>query len=343
MTTFKNAQSQNTRPKVGIIGALGYTGLELIALLEHDARIHLHALASRSNAGKRLGDIEPRFAHSDYTLCDTADAALFECALVFFATPHAVAMHEVAPFLACGIKVIDLSADFRLPNPALYETWYGVAHPNEAALAQAVYGLTEYQPEAIARAQLVANPGCYPTLAMLSLLPLLKAGAIAPNGIVADMKSGVSGAGKTLRADLSFNAQYANFKAYAVAAHRHLPEMEYYLTQFAGHAVSLTFVPHLLPIVRGMQGTFYVKAHKSLTDCKAILQKAYDDARDICVVHESPHIGMVAGTNRTAIAIHEQGAHLVITAVFDNLQKGASGQAVQNMALMLGLPTNPYA
>jgi N-acetyl-gamma-glutamyl-phosphate reductase len=262
------------------------------------------------------------------------------CDLVFFATPNGTAMHMVPELLAAGTRVIDLAADFRIKDVAVWEQWYGMKHACPELLDQAVYGLPEMNRTAVQEARLVANPGCYPTAATLGFLPLLEQGVVASQGLIADCKSGVSGAGRGASVPMLMGEAGESFKAYAVAGHRHLPEIQQNLSLAAGGAVELTFVPHLLPMIRGIHATLYARVEREL-DLQQLFEQYYAGERfvDVLPAGSCPETRSVRGVNDCRIAIHrpQGGDTVVVLSVIDNLVKGAAGQAVQNMNLMLGL------
>ena len=330
--------------KVGIVGGSGYTGVELLRILSRHQQVELTTVCSRANAGLRVDQHFPSLrGATDLLFTDPADADLHGLDLVFFATPNATAMHAVPDLLEKGVKVVDLSADFRLQDAAVWQQWYGQAHACPELLPQAVYGLTEINRDRICNADLVANPGCYPTCIQLGFLPLLEEGIVERGSLIADAKSGVSGAGRgasvaTLHAEVS-----DNFKAYGVAGHRHLPEIEQGLLLMGEGPVSLTFTPHLLPIVRGIHATLYATlSDVSLPEqaLQSLFENRFRDELfvDVMPSGSHPETRSVRGANTCRIAIHRPGNRntVVILAIEDNLVKGAAGQAVQNMNLMLG-------
>lgn len=325
--------------KVGLVGATGYSGVELARLLLAHPRVELAVATSRSAAGRPLAEAVPSLrGHTDLVYSAPDPRALAGCALVFFATPSGTAMGEAGPLLDAGIKVVDLSADFRLRDAGRWQQWYGQAHARPDLLARAVYGLPELQREAIRKAQLVANPGCYPTAVTLALLPLLRAGLIDPQDIVADAKSGVSGAGRKVETDLLFGEVAESFRAYRASGHRHLPEMCQTLDDVAGAPVNLVFVPHLVPMVRGIHATVYARMSKE-SDAQAAFEECYarEPFVDVLPPGSHPDTRSVRGTNVCRIALHRPApGRVVVLSVIDNLVKGAAGQAVQNMNLMLG-------
>ncbi len=326
--------------KVGIIGATGYTGAELVRLLLPHDNVSIIAMCSRANIGKDVTNEFSNLIGSGINLNFIApdDKYLFNCDVIFFATPHGVAMNNVNKFLAKGIKVIDLGADFRIKNDKLWSTWYKIKHTNLSSLQQAVYGLPEIYQEVIRDANLIANPGCYPTAVILSLLPLLKAKIINNKTIIADCKSGVSGAGRGKNiANLLCEAS-ENLKPYGVNHHRHQPEIEQELTKLANEKIEIIFVPHLIPMIRGMLVTVYVDLIDNI-DISVLFNNFYKDNNFIHILPDNiyPQTKAVRTTNNCQIAIKKIGTKLIITTVIDNLVKGAVGQAVQNMNIMFNL------
>jgi len=327
--------------KIGIVGATGYTGVELLRILSTHPDIEISYVTSRSNAGMRVDAMFPNLrGFVDLEFSDPDTDALAECDLVFFATPNGVAMKHVPALLKAGTKVIDLAADFRIKDVELWSKWYGMTHACPELLADAVYGLPEINRSTIKSASLVANPGCYPTAVTLGLLPLVTSGTIDLENIIADTKSGVSGAGKGANVATLFSEMGESFKAYNVTGHRHQPEIAQTLSVLAGTAVDLTFVPHLLPIIRGIHATLYAKSIKSL-DLQKIFEETYhhEPFVDVLPAGSHPETRSVKSSNMCRIAVHKlsQNNQIVILSVIDNLVKGAAGQAVQNMNLMLGL------
>ena len=327
--------------KVGIVGGTGYTGVELLRLLATHPGVELRAITSRSEAGRPVSGIyESLRGHVDLCFTEPGIDALAACDLVFFATPNGTAMKMAPALLEAGVKVIDLAADFRLKDPALWEQWYGMPHACEELLAEAVYGLPELNREKIRKARLVANPGCYPTASALGLLPLVEAGLVDTGSLVADCKSGVSGAGRSANSAMLMGEVGESFKAYAVPGHRHLPDLRQTLGWVSGQAVGLTFVPHLLPMIRGIHATLYARLTGE-ADLQALFEARYRDEPfvDVMPAGSHPETRSVRGVNECRIAVHrpQQGDTVVVLSVIDNLTKGAAGQAVQNMNLMFGL------
>lgn len=330
--------------RVGIVGGTGYTGVELIRLLSQHPAVDLKCVTSRSERGQRIDQWFPNLHGTcDLSFTDVDLGELSRCDMVFFATPHAVAMHAIPALLDQGVRVIDLSADFRLRDPVQWQQWYGEAHACPEILSEAVYGLPEINRAAIKQAQLVANPGCYPTAIQLGFLPILQQPWADLNYLIADAKSGVSGAGRVAKMPYAFCEATENFQAYAVSGHRHWPEISQGLNTAAGKKVQLTFVPHLVPMVRGILATLYVPLLEDIAP--AALQKLYEEYyaeenfTQVLPWGSHPQTRTVRGGNVCQIALHRpaQSNQLIIVSVIDNLVKGASGQAVQNMNIMLGL------
>ncbi|TAN53576.1 MAG: N-acetyl-gamma-glutamyl-phosphate reductase [Methylococcaceae bacterium] len=328
--------------KVGIVGGTGYTGVELLRLLCLHPEVHIQAVTSRSDAGKRVDAVYPNLrGFVDTVFSEPAMELLAGCDLVFFATPNGTAMRMAPELLARGVKVIDLAADFRLQDPAEWEQWYGEPHACPELLTEAVYGLPEVRRDAIRQARLVANPGCYPTAVQLGFWPLLHAGLIDPAHLIADAKSGVSGAGRKAEIPMLMAEAGESFKAYGVSGHRHWPEIRQGLAEFAGGAVGLTFVPHLVPMIRGIHATLYGRLTAPVDDLQGLFERHYAGSAFVDVLPQGSHpeTRNVRGANRCQIAVHrpQSGNTVVVLAVIDNLVKGAAGQAVQNMNLMCGL------
>jgi len=328
--------------KVGIVGGTGYTGVELLRLLASHEQVEVTTITSRADAGRRVDEMFPNLRG----ICDLAfsepDVSLLAaCDLVFFATPHNVAMNLVPELLAAGTRVVDLSADYRLRDAALWSQWYGEPHASPDLLAEAVYGLPELNREKIASARLVACPGCYPTSVQLGFMPLLAHGLVDPAHLIASSASGVSGAGRQAKLDNLLSEVSDSFKAYGVHGHRHLPEIEQGLGDIAGQQVQVTFVPHLLPIVRGIHSTLFARLRDQSRDLQALYEDwfASEPFVDVLPAGVYPQTRTVKGANRCQLSVSvPQGRDtVVIMATIDNLVKGASGQAVQNMNIMLGL------
>lgn len=328
--------------KVGIVGGTGYTGVELLRLLAQHPQAELVAITSRKEAGMPVAELFPSLrGRLDLAFSDPSQAGLGQCQVVFFATPNAVAMEQAASLLDQGVKVVDLSADFRIKDVPDWERWYNAKHAAPGLVAEAVYGLPELQREAIRGARLIANPGCYPTAVQLGFMPLLEAGVVDTQSLIADAKSGVSGAGRKAEVNILFAEAGDNFHAYGIPGHRHLPEIRQGLAGMAGHAVGLTFVPHLTPMIRGIHATLYARITKE-ADFQALFEQRYANEPfvDVLPPGSHPETRSVRAANVCRIAVHrpQGGSTLVICSVIDNLVKGAAGQAIQNMNLMFGLP-----
>jgi N-acetyl-gamma-glutamyl-phosphate reductase len=328
--------------KVGIVGGTGYTGVELLRLLALHPEVQLQAITSRGEAGSRVADLFPNLrGYVDLCFTEPDLDVLNACDLVFFATPNGVAMSMAPQLVSRGVRVIDLAADFRLQDAATWQRWYGMPHACPELLKQAVYGLPEANRSAIAQARLVANPGCYPTAVQLGLLPLIEAGCIETGSLIADCKSGASGAGRGASVATLLSEASESLKAYAVPGHRHLPEIRQGLELVAGMPVGLTFVPHLTPMIRGIHATLYARLTEPGIDAQAIFETRYraEPFVDVLPPGSHPETRSVKGANDCRIAVHlaPDGHTLVVLSVIDNLVKGAAGQAVQNMNIMCGL------
>jgi len=329
--------------KVSVIGATGYTGAELVKILLGHPEVKLGSITSKSFAGKKISDVYPNLDTD--LVCDEIDLDRIssESILVFVALPHSASMEVVAKLYSRGKKVIDLSADFRITNPSVYEKWYETAHTQKELLKEAAYGLPEIYRDEIRKASLVANPGCYPTSVILALAPLLENELIEEEGIIIDAKSGVSGAGRKLALNTHYPEINESLHPYAVEGHRHTPEMEQELSKMAKKKINITFVPHLVPLNRGIMSTCYatLKASLKKADIFGFYKDSYDDAPFVQVLSpgEFPHIKDVIYSNRCriGIAVDNGRRRIIVISSLDNLVKGASGQAVQNMNLMLGL------
>jgi len=333
-----------SKTRVGIINVSGYAGIELARLLYQHPEVELTSVTGRSAAGKKLGTVFPHLATVDLTI----EAELGEVDLAFSAMPHQESAKEVIPLVDRGLKVVDISADFRLKDAAEYLPWYGFTHPAPQLLETAVYGLTELYRSQIASAHLVANPGCYPTGAILALAPVVKEGLIEPD-IVIDSKSGVSGAGRTLSQQTHYPEVNEDAAAYALDGHRHLPEIIQELRRLhPGQPPSVTFVPHLIPMTRGILTTCYAPlvsgkvtgGEKGKEELRQLYLDFYQDEPFVKVVELPPHTKHTWGNNLCLIhpTIDHRTGKLIVISCIDNLLKGAAGQAVQNMNLMLGLP-----
>ena len=327
---------------VGIVGATGYTGIELLRLLLQHPDVSVRTVTSRGEAGRRLDDLFPTLrGHTALCFEAPADADLRGCDVVFFATPHNVAMRSVPDLLDAGVRVIDLSADYRLRDPGLWSQWYGEPHASPGLCEQAEYGLPEFNRNGIAGAQLVACPGCYPTAVQLGFMPLLTSGRVDPGQLIASCASGVSGAGRQAKISGLLSEVGENFKAYGVSGHRHLPEIEQGLGQMAARPVQLTFVPHLAPMSRGILATLFGKLRSTPDDLQDLFETAYRDEPfvDVLPAGQLPETRHVRGSNRCQIGVTrpQNRETVVVTAAIDNLSKGAAGQAIQAMNIMLGL------
>jgi len=331
---------------VGIVGGTGYTGVELLRLLSQHPSVRLHAITSRSEDGIPVAQMFPNLrGHVDLCFQTPEAADLAHCDVVFFATPHGVAMREARSLLDQGVRIIDLAADFRLQDTVAFERWYKLPHRCPDILAQAAYGLVECNRPAITAARVIGNPGCYPTTVLLGLVPLLESARplIDATHLIADCKSGVSGAGRKAEVGMLYAEAADNFKAYGVAGHRHQVEIDEQLRRFAGgRDVGLTFIPHLVPMIRGMFSTLYARILPEARDVdfQALFATRYANEPfvDVMPAGSLPDTRSVRGANRLRIAVHRKEDQLVILVVQDNLVKGASGQAVQNMNLLFGLP-----
>ncbi len=328
--------------KVGVVGGTGYTGVELLRLLAGHPKVELQVITSRSEAGTPVADMFPNLrGHLDIAFSVPDIDTLGRCDLVFFATPNGIAMEMVPQLLEAGTRVVDLAADFRLQDTALWEKWYGMPHACPDVLAEAVYGLPEVNRAAVARARVVANPGCYPTAVQLGFLPLIEQGLIAADQLIADAKSGVSGAGRKASVGSLLCEAGENFKAYAVSGHRHLPEIRQQLERAAGKGIGLTFVPHLTPMIRGIHVTLYGQLQSKEADLQGLFEQRYADEPfvDVLPAGGHPETRSVKGANHCRIAVHrpQGGDTVVVLSVIDNLVKGAAGQAIQNMNIMFGL------
>ena len=324
----------------GIVGCSGYAGLELTRILTQHPSVHLSVVTSRTDSGKLLRDINPSLLNSEnLKITNVADPALGDCDVVFFATPHGVAMRHAETLLRRGVRIVDLSPDFRLRDSNVWEFWYGQEHCAKHLLDEAVYGLSEIYYEQIKTARLIANPGCYATAVQLALIPFLQAEELDPKNIIADAKSGISGAGRGSKRDNLFAEVSGNFRAYSVNGHRHHPEILQGLQEGLsdGSEVRLSFVPHIIPASRGILVTLHLRALRSINP-QVTLENFYKDS---CFVHimrkgELPETRFVNGTNNCLISTCDQDLYdgFLVLVVIDNLIKGAAGQAVQNMNMM---------
>jgi N-acetyl-gamma-glutamyl-phosphate reductase len=328
--------------KVGIVGGTGYTGVELLRLLARHPQVELKAITSRKEAGMPVADMFPNLrGRVKLAFSTPEEAGLEHCDVVFFATPNGVAMQQIRALLDAGVRVIDLAADFRIKDIAVWQQWYKMEHACPDLVPEAVYGLPEINRDKIKGARLIANPGCYPTAVQLGFLPLLEAGVVDTGFLVADAKSGVSGAGRKPETHILFAEASDNFKAYGVGGHRHWPEIKQGLEIFAGKPVGFTFVPHLTPLIRGIHATLYAKLTTDI-DLQSLYEQRYAGEAfvDVMPAGTHPETRSVRGANVCRIAVHrpQGGDMVVVLSVIDNLVKGAAGQAVQNMNILFDLP-----
>lgn len=332
--------------KAGIVGGTGYTGVELLRLLARHPNVELVAITSRKEAGTPVAAVFPSLRGCvSLAFSEPGRANLGKCDVVFFATPNGVAMSEARALLEAGARIVDLSADFRIRDIGDWERWYKTRHAAPDLVAEAVYGLCEVNRERIRGARLVANPGCYPTSVQLGFLPLLGSGAVDLDHLIADAKSGVSGAGRKSEQHLLHAEVSENFAAYGVTGHRHWPEIRQGLADIAGRDVGIVFTPHLAPMIRGIHATLYARVTRE-TDFQALYEKRFasEPFVDVLPAGSHPDTRSVRAANVCRIAVHRpqestaRADTLVVLSVIDNLVKGASGQAVQNMNLMFGLP-----
>jgi N-acetyl-gamma-glutamyl-phosphate reductase len=332
--------------KVGIVGGTGYTGVELLRLLVRHPQAEVRTITSRKEAGMPVGEMFASLrglgALANLRYCDPSQADLKGCDVVFFATPHGVAMAQARELVGAGVKIIDLAADFRLRDPAEFERWYKMPHACPDLLAESVYGLPEMYREAIRKARIVGNPGCYPTAIQLGFLPLVEAGAVDPAHLIADAKSGVSGAGRKAELSLTFSEASDNFKAYNVGGHRHHSEIVQGLNDVSKHPVTVVFTPHLTPMIRGIHATLYARLMNTDVDLQGLYEARFagEPFVDVMPPGSHPDTRSVRASNVCRIAVHrpQGGDTAVVLAVVDNLVKGAAGQAMQNMNLMFGIP-----
>lgn len=330
--------------KVGIVGGTGYTGVELLRILAVHPEATVSCITSRSEAGLPVADMYPNLrGHYDLAFSEPDLDTLAACDLVFFATPHGVAMRMMPELMAAGTRVVDLSADFRLRDLDVWANWYGMAHESPEWAAKAVYGLPEVVREEVRGAQLVANPGCYPTAVQLGFLPLLENNLVDPSRLIADAKSGASGAGRQGKIGMLHGEVGESFKAYGASGHRHLPEIRQGLSLAAGRDVGITFVPHLVPMVRGIEATLYAELTnpEDFDQLQSLYEHRFRDEPfvDVMPFGSHPETRSVRGANHCRIALHRQENSnvVIVSSVIDNLVKGAAGQAVQNMNIMFGL------
>jgi len=332
--------------RIGVVGGTGYTGVELLRLLAQHPQAELKVITSRKEAGTPVSAMFPSLRRRvELAFSEPSARALRGCDVVFFATPNGVAMNEARAVLDGGARIVDFSADFRLRDAAEWERWYKMKHAAPELLAEAVYGLCEVNRDRVRKARLVANPGCYPTSVQLGLLPLMQGGLIDLDRVIADAKSGVSGAGRKAELPLTFSEASDNFAAYNVPGHRHWPEIRQGLAEAAKREIGLIFTAHLTPLIRGIHATLYARVTKEC-DFQALYEERYakEPFVDVMPAGSHPDTRSVRGSNMCRIALHRppqtsRGSEtLVVLSVIDNLVKGAAGQAVQNMNLMFGLP-----
>ena len=330
--------------KAGIVGGTGYTGVELLRLLAQHPHCELRAITSRKEAGMPVAEMFPNLrGRVSMRFSEPAASGLDQCDVVFFATPNGVAMQEARALVDAGVKVIDLAADFRIRDVAVWEQYYKMKHACPELVAEAVYALPEINRAEIKKARVIANPGCYPTAVQLGFLPLIEAGCVDAGHLIADAKSGVSGAGRKAETHILHAEAADNFKAYGVGSHRHQPEIAQGLSRVAGKPVGLVFVPHLTPMIRGIHATLYARLTKPVTaaDLQTLFEKRYvgEAFVDVMPAGSHPETRSVRGANQCRIAVHlpQGGDTVVVLSVIDNLVKGAAGQAVQNMNILFGL------
>ncbi len=329
--------------RIGIVGGTGYTGVELLRILAQHPQVDVRTITSRKDAGTRVAQMFPSLrGHYELAFVDPAQADLRSCDVVFFATPHGVAMSQARELVGAGVRIVDLAADFRLSDPAEFAHWYKMPHACPDLLEEAVYGIPEINREAIRKARIVGNPGCYPTAVQLGFLPLVESGMVDPSRLIADCKSGVSGAGRKGELALSFSEASDNLAAYSIAGHRHAPEIVQGLKRASGGPVRLVFTPHLTPMIRGILATLYAPLRDPGVDLQTLYEKRYagEPFIDVMPPGSLPDTRSVRASNILRIAVHRppDSDLALIIAVEDNLVKGAAGQAVQNMNLMFGLP-----
>ena len=328
--------------KTGIVGATGYTGVELIRIISQHPDASLDIVTSRSESGRAVADLFPSLRSSvNLNFIEPDNEKLSGCDVVFFATPNGTAMQQVPALIEKGVRIIDLSADFRLKNVTEWEKWYGLSHTCPELFEEAVYGLPEINRGKITQAKIVANPGCYPTVVQLGFLPLMENDLVDPTSLIADAKSGISGAGRKQSVSHLFCETSDSFTAYAADGHRHLPEIKQGLQTVCNDKLEIIFIPHLVPMIRGIHATLYARLKDSSVDINEIYSKYYvnEPFVDVMPPGSHPNTSSVRGTNVCRIACYrpQNGDMAVILAVEDNLVKGAAGQAVQNMNIMFGI------
>ncbi|MEE8363744.1 MAG: N-acetyl-gamma-glutamyl-phosphate reductase [Dehalococcoidia bacterium] len=325
--------------KAGIINVTGYAGMELARILHRHPEVDLVSVTGRSMAGQQIGDAFPHLRHVGLEITPELNASVD---VAFSALPHAASAEILGPLVKDGVKAVDISADFRLKDVETYESWYGVEHPHPDLIDEAVYGLPELHREALKRTSIVANPGCFPTGAILGLAPVVQAGVVEPSVIV-DSKTGVSGAGRTARPEFGFSELNDNAAAYGLSGHRHQPEMTQELSALSPNGlIDVTFVPHLVPMTRGILGTCYARLTQDLTQAEvtAMYRDFYEDEPFVSVLDQVPSTKQTWGSNDCLVypTLNESTGRLVVVTALDNLVKGAAGAGVQNMNLMMGLP-----
>ncbi|MDH4150434.1 MAG: N-acetyl-gamma-glutamyl-phosphate reductase [Betaproteobacteria bacterium] len=328
------------RIKAGIVGGTGYTGVELLRLLAQHPHCELRAITSRKEAGMPVAEMFPNLrGRVDLQFSEPSASALDKCDVVFFATPNGVAMQEARALVSAGVRIVDLAADFRIRDVSVWEQWYRMKHACPELVAEAVYALPEVNRDQVKSARVIANPGCYPTAVQLGFLPLVEAGCVDLDHLIADAKSGVSGAGRKAETHILHAEAADNFKAYGVTGHRHHPEIAQGLAHVAGRPVGLVFVPHLTPMIRGIHATLYARLTRPV-DLQSLYEKRYagETFVDVMPAGSHPETRSVRGANHCRIAVHQPqgGDTVVVLSVIDNLVKGAAGQAVQNMNIMFG-------
>ncbi len=328
--------------RAGIVGGTGYTGVELLRILAHHPNVNIKTITSRENKGGKVNEMYPNLrGYVDLDFDEPMVENLSACDVVFFATPNGTAMRMAEELLAKGLKLIDLAADFRFKDPKEWERWYGEPHACPSLLSEAVYGLPEVNRSKICGARLIACPGCYPTAVQLGYMPLVEAGLVNVDSLIADVKSGVSGAGRKAQLSTLMAESGESFKAYGVPGHRHLPEIRQGLNEMTDKCINLTFVPHLAPMIRGIHATLYAQLNTANCDLQRLYETRFDNEKFVEVLPAGSHPDTrnVRGANRCQIAVHtpQQGDIVVVLAVIDNLVKGAAGQAIQSMNLMFGL------
>ena len=325
------------KKNVGIVGGSGYAGEELLSLVSNHQFMNLQAVSSRDFEGQQVSSIFESFSDPDVIFLRPTDDKFLECDVVYFCTPHGISMQMAKQFLDNETKIIDLSADFRLKDKTIWEEWYGMKHRQSDLIEKSIYGLVDIYAEDIKKANLIAVPGCYPTASLLGLMPLLNQGINISN-IVIDAKSGISGAGRSTVEGGMQKEMHENLRAYAALGHRHLPEIKQEIDRVSGKEINVSFMPHLIPMMRGIYASIYIQTDSSNLR-KDIFDEFYNDSPSVVILDDIPKISDVVNTNKCEISLFDtpvSGQYLVISAI-DNLLKGASGQAVQCFNLMFGL------